>query len=142
MLHFVMTDTAIDIVEYLTEDGRSPFREWLLGLRDREARVRVRVRIDRISLGNFGDSHGVGGGVSEVRISHGPGYRVYFGRRGNTVVIIEHNLDVIKRADYIVDLGPEGGQKGGRIVAAGTPEEVTLVKGSETGVYLQEYVRS
>jgi len=62
--------------------------------------------------------------------------------RGNTVVIIEHNLDVIKRADYIVDLGPEGGQKGGRIVAAGTPEEVTLVKGSETGVYLQEYVRS
>jgi len=101
MLHFVMTDTAIDIVEYLTEDGRSPFREWLLGLRDREARVRVRVRIDRISLGNFGDSHGVGGGVSEVRISHGPGYRVYFGRRGNTVVILLCGGDKASQAQDI-----------------------------------------
>ena len=83
-----MTDHAIEVLEYLTEDGRSPFREWLLELRDQEARSRVRVRIDRISLGNFGDWHGVGGGISEVRIPYGPGYRVYFGRRGNTVVIL------------------------------------------------------
>ena len=57
---------------------------------------------------------------------------------GNTVIVIEHNLDVIKTADYIVDLGPEGGDKGGEIVAAGTPEEVAAVPGSYTGQYLKK----
>ena len=57
--------------------------------------------------------------------------------RGNTVLVIEHNLDVIKTADWIVDLGPEGGAAGGMIVAAGTPEEVALVKESHTGTYLK-----
>jgi excinuclease ABC subunit A len=56
--------------------------------------------------------------------------------QGNTVVVIEHNLDVIKTADHIVDLGPEGGTGGGRIVAAGTPEEVAATAGSYTGEYL------
>ncbi|MGH2176855.1 hypothetical protein ACQ1Z9_15005, partial [Enterococcus faecalis] len=51
---------------------------------------------------------------------------------GNTIVVIEHNLDVIKTADYIVDIGPEGGAQGGMIVASGTPEEVAKVKGSYT----------
>jgi excinuclease ABC subunit A len=57
--------------------------------------------------------------------------------KGNTVVVIEHNLDVIKCADYIIDLGPEGGSAGGRIVAAGTPEEVAAVEASHTGRYLR-----
>ncbi len=56
---------------------------------------------------------------------------------GNTVVIIEHNLDVIKTADWIVDMGPEGGDRGGEVVACGTPEEVALVEGSHTGAYLR-----
>ena len=56
---------------------------------------------------------------------------------GNTVVVIEHNLDVIKQADYIIDLGPEGGDEGGRIVCEGTPEEVAQVKESKTGQYLK-----
>ena len=56
--------------------------------------------------------------------------------QGNTVVVIEHNLDVIKTADYIIDLGPEGGDKGGEIVATGTPEEICQVKRSYTGQYL------
>jgi excinuclease ABC subunit A len=60
--------------------------------------------------------------------------------RENTIVIIEHNLDVIKTADWIVDLGPEGGDKGGCIVATGTPESVSQVKGSYTGQYLQSYL--
>lgn len=60
--------------------------------------------------------------------------------QGNTVVVIEHNLDVIKTADYIIDIGPEGGEKGGRIVATGTPEEVVKVKESYTGKYLQPYL--
>jgi len=57
--------------------------------------------------------------------------------RGNTVLVIEHNLDVIKTADWIVDLGPEGGLRGGMIVAAGTPEDVAKVDGSHTGEYLR-----
>jgi excinuclease ABC subunit A len=56
---------------------------------------------------------------------------------GNTIVVIEHNLDVIKTADWIVDLGPEGGSGGGRIVAEGTPEQVAETKGSETGRFLK-----
>ncbi|MDD0854711.1 excinuclease ABC subunit UvrA [Halobacteriovorax sp. GB3] len=58
--------------------------------------------------------------------------------QGNSVIIIEHNLDVIKTADYVIDLGPEGGDKGGTIVATGTPEEVSKVKKSETGKYLKK----
>ena len=58
---------------------------------------------------------------------------------GNTIVVIEHNLDVIKTSDYIIDLGPEGGDKGGKIIATGTPEEVSKVKGSYTGQFLKKY---
>ncbi len=57
---------------------------------------------------------------------------------GNTVVVIEHNLEVIKTADWIVDLGPEGGDRGGKIVAAGTPEDIARVGASYTGQYLKE----
>jgi excinuclease ABC subunit A len=59
---------------------------------------------------------------------------------GNTVIVVEHNLDVIKTVDWIIDLGPEGGEEGGRIVAEGTPEDVSSVKGSYTGKYLKEYL--
>ena len=58
--------------------------------------------------------------------------------KGNTVIVIEHNLDVIKAADWIIDMGPEGGSGGGRVVAQGTPEDVAKVKGSYTGMYLKE----
>ena len=58
--------------------------------------------------------------------------------QGNSVVVIEHNLDVIKTADHIIDLGPEGGVRGGEIVAQGTPEEVAQVKASYTGGYLKD----
>ena len=60
---------------------------------------------------------------------------------GNTVIVIEHNLDVIKTADWVIDLGPEGGDGGGRIVAAGTPEEVTQVSKSYTGQYLKRMLK-
>jgi excinuclease ABC subunit A len=61
---------------------------------------------------------------------------------GNTVVVIEHNLDVIKTADHIIDLGPEGGEEGGRIVATGSPEQVAGVEGSYTGRHLAGLVTS
>ncbi len=60
--------------------------------------------------------------------------------QGNTVVVIEHNLEVIKTADWIIDLGPDGGNKGGRLVASGTPEDVAQTKGSYTGEYLAPYL--
>ena len=60
--------------------------------------------------------------------------------QGNTVLVIEHNLEIIKTADWIVDLGPEGGDKGGRVVAAGTPEEVAATPGSFTGEYLLSHL--
>ena len=61
---------------------------------------------------------------------------------GNTIVVIEHNLDVIKTADWIIDLGPEGGDQGGRVIATGTPEDVTKIKHSWTGQYLKAYLNS
>ncbi|MBR6512365.1 MAG: ATP-binding cassette domain-containing protein, partial [Clostridia bacterium] len=60
---------------------------------------------------------------------------------GNTVLVIEHNLDVIKSADYIIDLGPEGGDAGGTVIATGTPEEVALIKSSYTGQYLKKVIK-
>ena len=58
--------------------------------------------------------------------------------QGNTIVVIEHNLDVIKSADYVIDLGPEGGAGGGRVIAAGTPEEVARNEQSATGRFLTD----
>jgi excinuclease ABC subunit A len=58
--------------------------------------------------------------------------------KGNTVVVIEHNLDVIKSADYLIDIGPEDGDAGGEIVAVGTPEKVAVVRESYTGQFLKE----
>lgn len=64
------------------------FERWLLGLKDRSARIRVLVRIDRLADGNPGDSKPVRDGISELRIDHGPGYRVYFTRRGPVVIVL------------------------------------------------------
>jgi excinuclease ABC subunit A len=61
---------------------------------------------------------------------------------GNTVLVIEHNLDVIKQADWLVDLGPEGGEAGGEVIAAGTPEQVAEVEESSTGKFLRELLPS
>ena len=59
---------------------------------------------------------------------------------GNTIIVIEHNLDLIKTADYIIDLGPEGGDKGGEIVATGTPEQIIKNDRSYTGKFLKKYL--
>ena len=59
---------------------------------------------------------------------------------GNSIIVIEHNLDLIKTADYIIDLGPEGGEKGGQIIAVGTPEQITRNEQSYTGKFLKKYL--
>lgn len=64
------------------------FDRWISGLRDRRAAVRIQVRIDRLAGGNPGDVKPIGGGLSEMRIDHGPGYRVYFMRRGSVLIVL------------------------------------------------------
>ncbi len=64
------------------------FRKWMQGLADHRARLAIAKRIDRLAFGHAGDSHSVGDGVSELRVHLGPGYRVYFTRRGETVVVL------------------------------------------------------
>jgi len=83
------------------------FRKWLTDLRDMRARVRVQARLDRLALGNSGDTQPVGEGISELRIHYGPGYRVYFKRVGSLVILLlcggdkrTQNAD-IKRAKQI-----------------------------------------
>ena len=66
--------------------------------------------------------------------------RQRFVQNGNTVLVIEHNLDVVKNADYLIDLGPEGGAEGGRVVATGTPEAIAENKHSYTGMYLKPFL--
>lgn len=64
------------------------FADWLRGLRDDRAKARISLRIDRLAIGHEGDTKSVGAGVSELRIDYGPGYRIYFTRRGDTLVIL------------------------------------------------------
>ena len=77
-----------EIRRYRTAAGREPFTEWLLSLRDRQARARILVRLERLELGNLGNCKFLRDAVSELRIDWGPGYRVYFGRDGQTVVVL------------------------------------------------------
>ena len=78
----------MEIVKYQLEDGKIPFDSWLLDLRDARAKARILIRLKRMETGNVGDSKPVGEGVNELRISEGQGYRVYYGRKGNEVVIL------------------------------------------------------
>jgi len=77
-----------EIRRYTTAEGRAPFTEWLDSLRDRNVRFRIKSRLDRVEQGNLGDFKSVGEGVFELRINYGPGYRVYFGQVGLTIVVI------------------------------------------------------
>ena|SRR5438132_3128338 len=77
---------AIEI--YVTHTGSVPFEEWLLRLRDARARARIRARLARVRLGNLGDAHTVGGGVWELRIDYGPGYRVYYAQSGPATLLL------------------------------------------------------
>ncbi len=78
----------MNVSNYITEDGREPFAEWLLALRDREARTKIVKAIAKMRLGNFGDSVSAGSGVSELRLTHGLGYRVYYAKHGTEIVFL------------------------------------------------------
>jgi putative addiction module killer protein len=76
------------ITMYVTLTGQVPVEDWLSALRDRQARARIRVRIDRLRLGNAGDARPVGRGVWELRINYGPGYRVYYAQSESDILLL------------------------------------------------------
>ncbi len=73
---------------YISETGKIPFKEWLEELKDIRVRAKIRVALDRIRLGNFGNNRSVGEGVHELKIDYGPGYRVYYALTGKTIVLL------------------------------------------------------
>ena len=106
----IMEVECQEIEEYLKPDGKNPFREWLHSLKDINVRARVRVRLNRVRLGNFGDCKPVGEGVHELSITLGPGYRVYFARVRRGVVLLlcggdkkSQAKDIGKAKDYWQD---------------------------------------
>ncbi len=101
-----------EIRRYITPDGRNPFAEWLSSLRDLNAVVKIEQRLDRVRLGNLGNSKSVGEGVCELKIDFGPGYRVYFGQFGSTIVLIlcggdksSQEQDIRKAKEYWKEYG-------------------------------------
>jgi putative addiction module killer protein len=99
-------------------DRRQPFPEWLTALNDAVARARIRARLARLMAGNFGDSEPVGDGVVELRIDWGPGYRVYFARLGQVVVLLlcggdkrTQDKDIKRAKDYFRDYKARTAQK-------------------------------
>ncbi len=100
----------VDVLRYQAEDATEPITEWLNNLRDRQAQARLRVRLRRLEVGNFGDCDPVGEGVFELREHVGAGYRVYFGRHGRQVVILlcggdkkSQTADIKRAKKYWVD---------------------------------------
>lgn len=99
-----------EIDYYKTEDGTAPFREWLEALRDINGRAKVRVRLDRARLGNLGDHKHLGDGVWELRFDCGPGYRVYFAKEDNRLILLliggdkdTQKRDIAQATDYLQD---------------------------------------
>jgi len=80
--------TPKEIVVFRAKDGGVPFEEWLDDLNDKRAVARVLARVARVRQGNLGDCKSVGEGVSELRVDYGPGYRIYFGQKGQTLVVL------------------------------------------------------
>ncbi len=83
-----MESFPFTLAYYLTETGGKPFKEWLDSLKDITARQKVRIRLDRVRLGNLGRNRAVGEGVYELKIKYGPGYRVYYAIEKKTVVLL------------------------------------------------------
>ncbi|PWU22285.1 MAG: addiction module protein [Bdellovibrio sp.] len=98
------------VLIYEGNDGHAPYSEWLSELRDQQAAAKIEVRIRRIRLGNMGYWEPVGEGVGELKVDWGPGYRVYFGRIGATVVVLlcggdkkTQKKDIIKAKEFWLD---------------------------------------
>ena len=100
----------MEIIRYRKEDGSIPFSEWLSKLRDLQAKVAIRRRIDRFSIGNAGSTRPLRGGISEIKIDLGPGYRVYYAHHGQTIILLlcggdkgTQDTDIAKAIGYWED---------------------------------------
>jgi putative addiction module killer protein len=91
----------VELRRYLTENGRDMVGEWLAGLKDNRTRAKIVARIDRLAAGNFGDCKSLGGGLCELRIDWGPGYRVYYAMIGRACVLLLWGGDKRKQASDI-----------------------------------------
>ena len=83
-----MQSFPFELEYYVSAAGKIPFKEWLEGLRDISARARIRVRLDRVRLGNWGQNRTVGDGIHELKIDYGPGYRIYFAQEGTRIILL------------------------------------------------------
>lgn len=99
-----------EIDYYKTAEDQAPFKEWLESLRDVNGRAKIRIRLDRARLGNLGDHKQLDGGVWELRIDYGPGYRVYFAKEGNRIILLliggdkaTQRRDIAQATDYLQD---------------------------------------
>lgn len=107
-----MEATPKNVQFYTTLSGKCPFAEWLDSLKNREARAKIAVRLRRVEEGNLGNYRLVGKGVCELKIDYGPGYRIYFGQVGSTVVLIlcggdksTQDQDILKAQEYWEEYG-------------------------------------
>jgi putative addiction module killer protein len=98
-----MRTYPFELEYYFTREGRSPFKEWLYSLRDLTARAKIRVRLDRVRMGNLGDSRSVGDGVHELKIDYGPGYRVYYACEDGQVILLLIGGDKSRQARDIAE---------------------------------------
>ena len=112
---------TVELRYYQTSAFEQPFVEWLRGLNDRQARTRIEARLARVAVGNLGDVEPVGEGVMELRIDWGPGYRVYFGRIGQVVVLLlcggdkrTQQRDIKHAKAYFEDFKARSAKKGRR----------------------------
>ena len=104
-----MSET-VEVRRYLTATGRDVFGDWLSGLKDLRTRARILARVDRLAAGNFGDCKSLGGGLSELRLDWGPGYRVYYALVGKTCVLLlcggdkrKQSADIGRAVEYFND---------------------------------------
>ena len=105
----------IKLVTYIESTGAAPFREWLHALTDRQGRIRIAARLARVEAGNFGDCKPLRDGVQELRVDHGPGYRVYLSRQGPVVVLLlcgsekaDQDRAICQAIDYLNDWKQRG----------------------------------
>ena len=105
----------MEIRTYQDSEGRAPFQRWLQAVQDRAARAKIRARLARVEAGNFGDCKPLRDGVQELRIDHGPGYRVYFSRQGQVLVLLlcgsdksEQSREITRAIAYLNDWKERG----------------------------------
>ena len=110
-----MHTLMIELITYQDSNGKKPYADWLGSLTDKQAKARILVRVNRIAAGNFGDCKPLRDGVQELRIDHGPGYRVYLSRQGPVLVLLlcgsnkrDQNRTIKQAVDYLNDWTQRG----------------------------------